>query len=57
MPQRITRIQGLRLITADKDFDVLVPPNERHGLRSAAVRRYVERRTVDFLERNPAPGS
>ncbi|MBI4956143.1 MAG: alpha/beta fold hydrolase [Myxococcales bacterium] len=37
------------LVAADKDFDLLVFPGERHGYRSLAARRYAYRRVVDYL--------
>jgi dipeptidyl-peptidase-4 len=37
------------LIAANKPFDLLVFPGERHGYRSPAARQYAHRRIVDFL--------
>jgi dipeptidyl-peptidase 4 len=37
------------LVAANKDFDLLVFPGERHGYRNPAVRRYAYERVVDYL--------
>ena len=37
------------LVAADKDFDLLVFPGERHGYRSPNARRYAYRRVVDYF--------
>ncbi len=37
------------LVAADKDFDLMVFPGERHGYRSPAARRYAYRRVVDYF--------
>ena len=37
------------LVAADKDFDLLVFPGERHGYRSPQARRYAYRRVVDYF--------
>lgn len=37
------------LVAADKDFDLMVFPGERHGYRSPAARKYALRRVVGFL--------
>ena len=37
------------LVAADKDFDLLVFPGERHGYRSPKARRYAYRRVVDYF--------
>lgn len=37
------------LVAADKDFDLLVFPGERHGYRSPTARRYAYRRVVDYF--------
>ncbi|MBM4358839.1 MAG: S9 family peptidase [Deltaproteobacteria bacterium] len=37
------------LVAADRDFDLLVFPGERHGYRSTAARRYVYRKVVDYF--------
>jgi dipeptidyl-peptidase 4 len=37
------------LVAADKDFDLLVFPGERHGYRSPAARQYAYRRVVDYF--------
>jgi dipeptidyl-peptidase-4 len=36
-------------VSADKDFDLLVFPGERHGYRSPKARRYAYRRVVDYF--------
>ncbi|MEZ4441727.1 MAG: alpha/beta fold hydrolase [Polyangiaceae bacterium] len=36
-------------VAADRDFDLVVFPGERHGYRSPAARRYAYRRVVDYL--------
>ncbi|MEM9692782.1 MAG: alpha/beta fold hydrolase [Myxococcota bacterium] len=36
-------------VAADKDFDLLVFPGERHGYRSPDARRYAYRRVVDYF--------
>jgi dipeptidyl-peptidase-4 len=40
------------LVAADRDFDLLVFPGERHGYRSQAVRRYVYRKVIDYFVEN-----
>lgn len=40
------------LVEADKDFDLLVFPGERHGYRSPKARRYAYRRVVDYFVGN-----
>jgi len=40
------------LVAADKDFDLLVFPGERHGYRSPKARRYAYRRVVDYFIEN-----
>jgi dipeptidyl-peptidase-4 len=40
------------LVAADKDFDLLVFPGERHGYRSPAARRYAYRRVIDYFVQN-----
>lgn len=40
------------LVEADRDFDLLVFPGERHGYRSMRVRQFVYRRVVDFFVKN-----
>ena len=40
------------LVAADKDFEMLVFPGERHGYRSSKARRYAYRRVVDFFVTN-----
>jgi dipeptidyl-peptidase-4 len=37
------------LVAADRDFDLLVFPGERHGYRSPTARRYALRRVIDHL--------
>lgn len=37
------------LVAADKPFDLLVFPGERHGFRDPAARKYSIRRTVEYL--------
>jgi dipeptidyl-peptidase-4 len=37
------------LVVANKDFDLLVFPGERHGYRSPAAKKYAFRRVVDYL--------
>ena len=37
------------LVAADKDFDLLVFPGERHGYRSPKARQYAYRRVVDYF--------
>jgi dipeptidyl-peptidase-4 len=37
------------LVAADKDFDLLLFPGERHGYRSPQARRYAYRRVVDYF--------
>jgi dipeptidyl-peptidase 4 len=37
------------LVAADKDFDLLVFPGERHGYRSPVARRYAYRRVVEYF--------
>jgi dipeptidyl-peptidase 4 len=46
------------LVAADRDFDLLVFPGERHGYRSPSARRYALRRVVDHFALHlgtPAP--
>ena len=40
------------LVAADRDFDLLVFPGERHGYRSPSARRYAYRRVVDYFATN-----
>ncbi|MBX3208214.1 MAG: alpha/beta fold hydrolase [Labilithrix sp.] len=40
------------LIAADKHFDLLVLPGERHGLRAPAARAYVPERVAQFFAEN-----
>lgn len=40
------------LIAANKDFDLLVFPGERHGYRSPKAKQYAYRRVVDYLVQN-----
>ena len=40
------------MVAADKDFDLLVFPGERHGYRSPKARRYAYRRVVDYFANN-----
>jgi dipeptidyl-peptidase-4 len=40
------------LIAADKRFELLVLPGERHGLRAPAARAYVPERIADFFAEN-----
>ncbi len=40
------------LVQADKDFDLLLFPGERHGYRNPQARRYLYRRVVDYLVAN-----
>ena len=40
------------LVEADKDFDLLVFPGERHGYRSLQARRYAYRRMIEYLAAN-----
>jgi len=37
------------LVAADKPFDLLVFPGERHGYRSPKARSYAMHRVVDYL--------
>ena len=37
------------LIAADRPFDLLIFPGERHGYRSPDARRYANRRVVDYF--------
>jgi dipeptidyl-peptidase-4 len=37
------------LVAADRDFDLVLFPGERHGYRSAVARRYAYRRVVEYL--------
>jgi dipeptidyl-peptidase-4 len=37
------------LVAADRPFDLLIFPGERHGYRSLPARRYVKRRVVDYF--------
>jgi dipeptidyl-peptidase-4 len=37
------------LVAADKDFDLLVYPGERHGYRGPLARRYAYRRVADYF--------
>ena len=39
-------------VAADKDFDLLVFPGERHGYRSPKARRYAYRRVIDYFVEN-----
>ena len=40
------------LIAADKRFELLVLPGERHGLRAPAARAYVPKRIAEFFAEN-----
>ncbi len=40
------------LVAADRDFDLLVFPGERHGYRSPTARKYAYRRVVDYFVAN-----
>lgn len=40
------------LVAANKRFDLMVFPGERHGFRAPPVRRYALERTVDYLVEN-----
>jgi len=40
------------LVRADKDFDLLLFPGERHGYRNPQARRYIYRRVVDYFVAN-----
>lgn len=40
------------LVAADRDFDLLVFPGERHGYRSPKARQYAYRRVVDYFAAN-----
>ena len=40
------------LVAANKDFDLMVFPGERHGYRSPGAKQYAYRRVVDFLVEN-----
>lgn len=40
------------LVAANKDFDLLVFPGERHGYRSPVARAYATRRVTDYLVAN-----
>jgi dipeptidyl-peptidase-4 len=40
------------LVAANKRFDLLVLPGERHGFRAPAARRYVTERVIDYLIEN-----
>jgi len=40
------------LVAADKDFDMLVFPGERHGYRTPAARKYAYRRVADYFAEN-----
>lgn len=37
------------LVAADKNFDLLIFPGERHGYRNPAARQYAMRRVVDYF--------
>ena len=39
-------------VAADRTFDLMVFPGERHGYRSAAARRYAYRRVIDYFVEN-----
>lgn len=43
------------LVAADKSFDLLVFPAERHGYRSPVARAYANRRVVAFFARELSP--
>ena len=40
------------LMQAQKPFDMLLFPGERHGYRNPQVRQYAEMRIVDYLVQN-----
>jgi dipeptidyl-peptidase-4 len=40
------------LVAADRDFDLLVFPGERHGYRSPKARQYAYRRVAEYFARN-----
>jgi dipeptidyl-peptidase-4 len=40
------------LVAADKRFDLLVLPGERHGLRAPAARVYVPEKVAEFFAEN-----
>jgi dipeptidyl-peptidase-4 len=40
------------LVRADKDFDLMVFPGERHGYRTREARRYAYRRVIDYFASN-----
>jgi dipeptidyl-peptidase-4 len=40
------------LVAANKPFDMLILPGERHGFRTPSTRQYVYRRTVEYLTAN-----
>jgi dipeptidyl-peptidase 4 len=40
------------LVAADKPFDMMVFPGERHGYRSPTARKYVMRRIVEYITQN-----
>ncbi len=37
------------LVAADRTFDLLVLPGERHGYRNPGTKRYVNRRVIDYF--------
>jgi dipeptidyl-peptidase-4 len=39
-------------VRADKDFDLMVFPGERHGYRTSEARRYAYRRVIDYFASN-----
>lgn len=43
------------LVRADKDFDLLVFPGERHGYRTREAEKYALRRIIDFFTRHLSP--
>ena len=40
------------LIAADKPFDMMIFPGERHGVRNPDARRYSVRRIVEYITAN-----
>ena len=44
------------LIVAQKDYELVLLPNERHSPRSAETRAYIEKRLKGFLKRNLLAG-
>ena len=44
------------LIEAQKQYELVLLPNERHSPRSAETRAYIEKRLMDFFQRNLLSG-